>query len=198
MSREVLELMEKMDKVELKNQLALQCAPLLTGIKPSNLLTLRNHSVIEVEDAFCGTDIVVQTLCETGQQTVLLLYREKELKEYLNQADVKRAMRLFGYRTLHLTDIFTSLCTHYQKYMTDRESFPHELGLLLGYPVEDVLGFVENRGQNYLYAGYWKVYGNVQQAKRTFARYNDAKEKMIRMACSGAELNVMMAGVMAG
>lgn len=48
MSREVLELVEKMDKIELKNQLALQCAPLLTGIKPSNLLTLRNHSEAEV------------------------------------------------------------------------------------------------------------------------------------------------------
>ena len=33
MSREVLEILEKMDKKELKTQLALQCAPLLTGIK---------------------------------------------------------------------------------------------------------------------------------------------------------------------
>ena len=40
MSREVLEILEKMDKKELKTQLALQCAPLLTGIKLSNLLTV--------------------------------------------------------------------------------------------------------------------------------------------------------------
>lgn len=192
MSREVLELLEKMDKIELKNQLALQCAPLLAGIKPSNLLTLRNHSVEEVEELFCGTDIVVRTLCQTKQQTVLLLFREQELQDYLSKPEVKEAMKLFGYQTLHFTDIFARLCTHYNTYMNDRESFPHELGLLLGYPVEDVLGFIENHGQNYLYSGYWKVYGDVQQAKRTFARYNAAKEEMIRMACAGMEVKTML------
>lgn len=192
MSRDVLELMEKMDKVELKNQLAMQCAPLLMGIKPSNLLTLRQHSVDEVEALFDGTDISVQTLCVTAQQTVLFLFREEELLSYLHTPEVKQAMQLFGYETLYLTDIFANLCTHYKTYMKDRESFPHELGLLLGYPVEDVLGFIEHCGQNYLYSGYWKVYGNVKQAKRTFAQYNAAKETMIRLVCSGAEWTVML------
>lgn len=192
MSREVLELVEKMDKVELKNQLALQCAPLLSGIKPSNLLTLRNHSVEEVEAVFAGTDITVQILCQTGRQTVLLLYREEELLTYINTPDVKHAMQRFGYRTLHLTDIFKVLCTHYETYMTDRESFPHELGLLLGYPVEDVLGFVENHGQNYLYSGYWKVYGDVGKAKALFNRYTAAKEQAIRMVVAGAEIKTLL------
>ena len=66
-------------------------------------------------------------------------------------------MRLFGYQTLRLIDIFEKLCARYQKYMKDHLSFPHELGLLLGYPVEDVLGFIRNEGRNYLYCGYWKV-----------------------------------------
>lgn len=192
MSREVLEMVEKMDKVELKNQLALQCAPLLTGIKPSNLLTLRNHSVEAVEAVFQGTDITVQTLCRTGQQTVLLLYREKELLAYLNRPEVRKAMQMFGYRTLHLTDIFKKLCVHYETYMTDRESFPHELGLLLGYPVEDVVGFVENCGRNYLYSGYWKVYGDVAEAKKTFASYLEAKEQLIRMVSAGVEISTIL------
>lgn len=194
MSREVLELVEKMDKIELKNQLALQCAPLLTGIKPSNLLTLRNHSEAEVKEVFCDTDITVQTLCRTRQQTVLILFREQELLNYLNRPGVREAMQMFGYRTLHLTDIFEKLCTHYEKYMKDRESFPHELGLLLGYPVEDVVGFVENCGQNYLYSGYWKVYGNVQEAKETFARYLEAKEQLIRMVSAGMEITAILSG----
>lgn len=193
MSREVLEMVEKMDKIELKNQLALQCAPLLSGIKPSNLLTLRNHSVEEVETVFAGTDITVQILCQTGRQTVLLLYREEELLAYINTPDVKQAMQRFGYRTLHLTDIFKDLCTHYETYMTDRESFPHELGLLLGYPVEDVLGFVENQGQNYLYSGYWKVYGDVSRAKALFNQYTEAKEHAIRMVVAGGEIKALLA-----
>lgn len=194
MSREVLEMVEKMDKIELKNQLALQCAPLLTGIKPSNLLTLRNHSAKEVEALFQGTDITVQVLCRAKQQTVLILFKEKELLAYLGRPEVRNAMRTFGYRTLYLTDIFKNLCTLYENYMTEGGSFPHELGLLLGYPVEDVLGFVENRGQNYLYSGYWKVYGNVAEAKATFARYLEAKEQMIRMVSAGMEIKAILSG----
>lgn len=52
-----------------------------------------------------------------------------------------------------------------------RSEFPHEIGFFLGYPYEDVLGFIENRGQNYLEVGPWKVYANQNQARRTFARY---------------------------
>ena len=69
--------------------------------------------------------------------------------------------------------------------MKDHLSFPHELGLLLGYPVEDVLGFIRNEGRNYLYCGYWKVYGDVDAARITFDRYNQAKEDAIRLISSG-------------
>lgn len=192
MSREVLELLEKMDKTELKNQLALQCAPLLAGIKPSNLLTLRSHSEDEVYRTFQDTDIAVQLLCRTKEQTVFLLYRREELLAWLHEPEVRRAMQSFGYEEAPLCDIFDGVCARYERYMTDHRQFPHELGLLLGYPVEDVLGFVEHGGQNYLYSGYWKVYANVQQAKETFARYMEAKELLIRMASAGMELTAML------
>ena len=194
MSSETLELMERMDKVELKNQLVLQCAPLLAGIKPSNLLTLRGHSTAEVEEVFRGTDIRVQVLCVTRRQIVLLLYRETELLAYLGQAKVAEAMAAFGYPVRNLEHIFERLAVRYQRYMSDRKTFPHELGLLLGYPVADVLGFVENDGQNYLYSGYWKVYENVQAAKDTFERYTQAKERMIHMVSAGTEIRTILAG----
>lgn len=192
MSRDVLELLEKMDKTDLKNQLALQCAPLLAGIKPSNLLTLRQHSEEEVREVFRDTDITVQMLCHTAEQTVLLLYRREELLAWLNMPMVRQAMQSFGYAELSLDDIFSKVCVHYERYMTDRKLFPHELGLLLGYPAEDVLGFVEHGGQDYLYSGYWKVYGNVQQAKETFARYMEAKERLIRMVAAGMEITGLL------
>lgn len=45
--------------------------------------------------------------------------------------------------------------------MNGEQQFPHEMGLLLGYPIEDVVGFMEHSGKEYLYSGYWKVYENV-------------------------------------
>ena len=162
MSREVLEILEKMDKKELKTQLALQCAPLLTGIKLSNLLTVTKSNEEDVKDLFRNTEITVHTLYQTK------------------------------HRTLRLIDIFEKLCARYQKYMKEHLSFPHELGLLLGYPVEDVLGFIRNEGRNYLYCGYWKVYGDVDAARITFDRYNQAKEDAIRLISSGMEIHELL------
>lgn len=189
MSREVLEIVEKLNKRELKTQLALQCAPLLTGIKLSNLLTVTRSNERDVRELFRNTEITVNTLYQTEHRITFLLYRKEELISYLNQEDVREAMQLFGYQTLRLIDIFEKLCAHYQKYMTDHQTFPHELGLLLGYPAEDVIGFVENEGRNYLYRGYWKVYGDVLRAKKTFEHYNNARETLIRKVSSGVEIN---------
>lgn len=52
-----------------------------------------------------------------------------------------------------------------------RCAFPHEIGFFLGYPYDDVLGFIENNGQNELAFGAWKVYANLPQALSTFSRY---------------------------
>ena len=40
MSKEVFQMVEELNQEDLQTQLALQCAPLLTGIKVSNLLII--------------------------------------------------------------------------------------------------------------------------------------------------------------
>ena len=61
----------------------------------------------------------------------------------------------------------------------------HEMGVLLGDPVEDVRGFMEQNGQNALYQGYWKVYAHVPEKKRLFARYDMEKETIIQLLSNG-------------
>ena len=63
--------------------------------------------------------------------------------------------------------------------------FPHEMGLLLGYPAEDVKGFVENEGKNFLYSGYWKVYADVEEKRRLFQKFENAKETVIQLLSYG-------------
>lgn len=62
------------------------------------------------------------------------------------------------------------------------------MGVLLGYPVEDVRGFMEQNGQNALYQGYWKVYAHVPEKKRLFARYDMEKETIIQLLSNGVEM----------
>jgi len=67
-------------------------------------------------------------------------------------------------------------------------AFPHEMGLLLGYPVDDVMGFIENRGKNFSHTGYWKVYSNPLEAITLFERYNQAKKIVIKMVSQGVSI----------
>ena len=56
------------------------------------------------------------------------------------------------------------------------------------YPVEDVEGFIANRGQNSLMSRYWKVYHNKQEAERRFHLYDEAKEQALWEIVSGSPL----------
>ena len=38
------------------------------------------------------------------------------------------------------------------------------------------VGFIENQGKNYTCSGYWKTYGDPQEAKRRFDSYRECTE----------------------
>ena len=63
----------------------------------------------------------------------------------------------------------------YRPKLLQKPEFPHEIGIFLGYPLEDVDGFITHQGENCKLCGCWKVYGNVEQARRTFANYEKCR-----------------------
>ena len=72
--------------------------------------------------------------------------------------------------------------------------FPHEMGLLLGYPLDDVTGFIEQKGKNYLYAGYWKVYTNMGEKICLFQAFEEAKEALIQAVARGIRIEELVRG----
>lgn len=64
----------------------------------------------------------------------------------------------------------------------------HEVGLFLGYPPEDVRGFIENRAQNYKLAGDWKVYGDADRARRIFTQYKICTQCYCKALDAGVSL----------
>lgn len=193
MSDETFSIMRKLDLGGVEIQAALQCAPVLTGLKVSNLLQVRKDQKEEVFRLFQDTQISCQVLYEREKRIAFLLYRRNALSKYLKRKEVKRLMEAFGYQGMELDEILKKLTVRYQAYVEGKMDFPHEIGLLFGYPPEDVTGFIENNGKNFLYSGYWKVYGDPERARRTFAGYDRAKEAAIHMAGSGLGVKDIMA-----
>ena len=188
MSQETWEILcgMKTDNVEL--QLALQCAPVITGLKLSNLLTISPAAYAQVEQITEGSFISLYPLLETEEKVVILLYQKKQLEKYIGMYRVKKLLEEEGYKDFSLAAVLPVFCERYEKYEERKEKFPHELGLLLGYPPEDVEGFIRYQGKNSLCTGYWKVYENSEERQRLFEKYEYAKENLIQLLHYGLKM----------
>lgn len=82
----------------------------------------------------------------------------------LARPDVQRCFAKFGYSKLTTLGEYLMRLS---KRLNENGDFPHEIGLFLGYPVKDVEGFIENKGENFLLCGCWKVYSNAGRAKNS-------------------------------
>ena len=185
MSQEVFELVQGMDLKSIETQIALQCAPLISVLKVSNLLIISAEDEALVRVILRRSGISFFRLLRTGEKVTFLLFRKNPLEAYLKQQEVEAMLAEAGYAELSLGNILSTFQKRYAHYMSAGGRFPHEMGLLLGYPAEDVKGFVENEGKNFLYSGYWKVYADVEEKRRLFQKFENAKETVIQLLSYG-------------
>lgn len=188
MSQETFQIIQSMDFINLELQVALQCTPLLTGLKISNLLIVQKDNAQIVQEMFQGTQITCLILYTEDVKTTFLLYREKQLTEYIETDEVQRLLGRLGYRRCSLRKLLVNVQSRYERYRNNGMQFPHEMGLLLGYPVEDVTGFIINKGKNFLHTGYWKVYENLAEKLELFERFNKEQEVVIRLISCGESI----------
>ena len=189
MRQEIYEIVKGMDLENIETQLALQCAPLITGLKVSNLLIISKGNEEVVKRILNRTGISYYRLIQTRTKTTFLLFRRNELEEFLSDENVKNVFIRAGYKSLQIGKILRTFSLRYEAYMQGDKCFPHEMGLLLGYPVEDVVGFVENNGKNFLYSGYWKVYENQKAKVKLFDKFKVAEETLIHLLSNGLSMS---------
>lgn len=185
MCQEVFEIVQSMDITQVEVKMALQCAPVITGIKVSNLLIISSGDEDAVRTILKKTGLIHYRLLRHDDKTIYLLFRIPELAAYLKDPNVQQMLVARGYTDLSLGGILRTFQHRYKTYKDEGERFPHEMGLLLGYPIEDVEGFIKHNGKYYLYSGYWKVYEEVEEKKQLFQAYESAKEALILLMANG-------------
>lgn len=162
---------------QIQFQVVFQCAPVLKGVKASNIITLPKGMWQELNKELEDSRIAWLVLATGKTKDVVLLYRSVWLHNILENSGVKNFLSEYGYEHMELPQILTKLQERYQTYSQGQAEFPHELGIFLQYPLEDVRGFIDNGGKNSLLSGYWKVYHNPVQARRVFHMYDRVREK---------------------
>lgn len=169
-------------------QVVTQCAPVLKGIKISNLISAEAGTWRRIRRYLEGCKVICVLLYADAKKEVLYLYRYEMLERHLSQKKVRTFLTRYGYKTFDVANVLARLRTRYQRYAGAGKEFPHELGILLEYPVEDVEGFIANQGQNSLMVKYWKVYHNREHAEKIFRMYDEAKETAMEEILNGYPL----------
>jgi hypothetical protein len=170
-------------------QIAKQCAPLLTGIKISNILITHSSNKKKIDEIFKHSFIKVRCIYFEDERITMLLYKPDEVHSYINRPEIQLLLKNLGYRDMGIDNILNGCAERFSAHKKEGSLFPHELGILLGYPVADVVGFMENYGKNYLYSGYWKVYSDLQGALDTFHQYKKAKELVTHLVTNGMSVH---------
>ncbi len=172
--------------------LAFHGAPSMAGIKPADLFSWAGEPedtqalIQRFSREMARTGIQVRRLCFCRGRSLILVCRPNRLQEHLEQEKIRTLLLRDGYP---VEDGLEAMLEYLTGRILSCESFPHEVGLFLGYPVEDVEGFREHDGRNFKVCGLWKVYSDVERAQECFRRYSCCRKGLCRRLERGCSLD---------
>ncbi len=168
------------------------CSPTFAGLKTGNLFSVDindrekfNAEVREFNRRFACKGIRMIPVKYSKKYVLIYVYRPKMLKRDFANEQVCRVLKEKGYSYSNADRCVAQLVKHLEQ----DSDFPHEIGLFLGYPVDDVLGFMRSSREGVKYTGVWKVYSNKDAALETFDRYKRCTEIYKKAHNNGVSLD---------
>lgn len=165
-------------------------APTLAGLKPGNLFGCRcnecpcfESELRHVSSVLKEKGVEVRQL-KQGERALIYVYRPEKLWKQVSEKATQRFLARYGYSDLDLEGCLERLSSR-----ITGEDFPHEIGVFLGYPLHDVVGFIVNGGKRSKCTGYWKVYCNVDSAQNTFAKFAKCTRIYVELYAQGRDIS---------
>lgn len=180
-----------MNSRRLENGLIEHCAPTLAGLKSAGLFRYfyedeawAKKELEAVNRLLNARGVYVEALLWDKNAVLIYAYRYSQLQKELNKPEVMDLLKEYGYCNGNVEDCIAHLKSRLYHY----NCFPHEIGMFLGYPLEDVKGFIENGGQNCKCCGLWKVYCDENEKIKLFRKFKKCSEIYMQVFLSGRNL----------
>ena len=163
------------------------CAPTLANLKtgslfvcpitdrPSFFSSLRSLNELMVPKGLRALPLRIREY-----SALVYLYRPSRLKKDLEDPAAIKILQDHGY------SCYGKCLPKLIERVRASEEFPHEIGLFLGYPPEDVQGFLDHRPCKC--SGCWKVYGDENKAKKTFDLYKKCERVYCQQLARGIDI----------
>lgn len=166
-------------------------APTLAGLKTGNLFpcafSSRRELAAQLRDfnrVLVPRGLRLLPLRLGADKALLYLFRPARLSRDLAGREAGRLLDRAGYGARDQRSCLREL----SRRLRAGGPFPHEIGLFLDYPPEDVAGFMEHGGKGCKCVGCWKVYGDEAAARRRFTAYKSCTGNYCRRRARGASL----------
>lgn len=178
----------------LENGVVTNCAPTLAGMKSANLFSYRYKSRVEVlrelndiNRKLNARGVYLEVLLWRKESVLIYVYRKTFLEHDLQQEGARALLESYGYQEYSVEACLGKL----KERLIEYDCFPHEIGMFLGYPLEDVVGFIAHKGKDCKLCGIWKVYGNVSEAGKLFQKLKKCSDIYIRVFQEGRSITQM-------
>lgn len=170
------------------------CSPTLAGIKTGSLFSAKEsgeytkEKIRELNSVLTKHGLRLIPLRSSDKGTLIYLYRPDRLCKDLRRTEAAAILECKGYPCGNVDKCIMHLIDHLDR----DESFPHEIGLFLGYPPEDVQGFMNDPNKGVKCIGCWKVYGDVRKANKLFEMYRKCEKAYCRKLEQGKSLESLI------
>ena len=182
------------DERHFEELIAYHCAPVLRKVKVANMFHIEKASfhdlqvVLQVYNRKFNKKGLYIRLFQTHQSRITIyVYQEKVLNTLLKHEAIQKFLRQFYYPC----DTLEHMLLYLDQRLSACSGYPHEIGIFLGYPLCDVIGFMKNKPCQL--CGYWKVYANVSQACSLFRSYDACSQEIVHELHLGKCIEQMIA-----
>lgn len=168
---------------KLDQLLACHCGAVLMDKKPAALISQppEMRAALRSIPRKTAGRLHLLILRRPGRDDLVFLYNAALLERALCGEQAQSILAECGYpRAAPPEELLRHL-----KQRLRREDFPHEVGLFLGYPPDDVEGFIRHRGQDYKECCGWKVYGDAVRARQLSAEHRRCRDYMMAQVEQG-------------
>lgn len=162
-------------------------APTLSGNKPSSIITLgKNNADLNIlwekyKYIFLEKyNLNFFELKKNQNSVTILFYYSDKLKSAIYSKKHMKFLNKFGYSEKF--DLYKNMYILKERF---KEACPHEVGVFLGFPLDDVICFMEKPSKRCLMCGYWKVYNDLDLAREIFADYDKARYNVAQNVIQG-------------
>lgn len=178
--------------MDIKKLFVTHCSPTFSGLKPSNLFSIStkdiNDNIFELRETIkqikiSGLD--VRIMCSCKNRVLFLVYNTYLLEKSLDSEKLT-FLHIYGYPKGYDIEKYLDILSQRLKFKSE---FPHEIGIFLGIPLLDILGYIANKGKNFIYCDYWKVYSDYEICLQVFSKFRNSLINNIEKINNGANIS---------